>query len=210
MPPSFSGSSEIAVRLGSAADAEVVQAGADLSHFNTKVQSLQVRSPVPFGTTMAGRTVYTADIYLKTDSSNLGAGQRVSFKEVFVSKITMEASGGTLVACNSNDSAANPAQQIRDLCNMIASPDGTPGTIDGSGRCVVQDMTPANRCASYGGNWSGGRCSFFKVTAWGQGYNGFETTPGGWYGKPCPGSGVATGGACLSGSGPPANLKGMM
>lgn len=209
-PTNFSGPNEIAVVLGTGAGVDRVQAGNELPKFNLRVTSLQVRDAALYGTTTSGNTVYTGNVFLRTESGKLNSGQRVGFKEELVSRLTFEVSGGALVACYAGDAYADASQQLRSLCATITSPDGVPGMLDANGRCIVKDAEPSTKCGQLGGNWVNGRCSFVPRTiAVGRGVD-FGSVPGVWYGASCPAGGRATGGTCHSGSGPAPHLNGLL
>lgn len=205
-PANYTGQSEIAVQLGNTAGADRVQAGQELKSWKLRVNSLNVRNFSQYGTNSAGNTIYFGDVYLQADTAELEPGNRVKFKEASVVHLTFEVSGTTLVSCYAGDSYSDSTQQLEQVCNLVMSPDGVPGTW-ANGRCTVGDSNPAATCASLGGVWTGTACRFMPET--------FIIATGVPYGAPsqacltCPGGSSITGGTCHSGSGPAEPLGGI-
>jgi len=190
-PSSYSTESEIGVRLGNTAASDRVAAGAVLKNWNVKVTSLSARNFSAYGNLSNGNPVYFGDVYLRTESPNLGDGSKMNFKELLVSRLAFEVSGGNLVACYADDASTDAMQQLEQVCNLTVSSDGTPATWS-NGRCVIPDNSTYTTCMSLGGSWNGSACSFsMRTTLYSK--MSYDGDPNSYL--TCP-RGYITGGAC--------------
>lgn len=181
-PTNWSGANAVVVNVGTPVTPDVVQAGADKKTWGLHIDSLQVRGLTQFGTNSAGNRIYVGDLMLKASTFEMDPTKRVSFKEVKAAHLTFEVNGAnTLISCFSSDSTTEVTENLEAVCQMTASPDGTPGVWDAAtGKCVVADRSPQSTCAVMGGSWNGTACSF---TSGPQGV--CESLGGTWNGSQC-------------------------
>lgn len=191
-PTSYSGQSEIAVRLGNTASSDVVVAGANLKNWKVRIASLNAKNFSAYGNLSNGNAVFIGDVYLRSESPQLDTGAKMQFKEVLVSRLAFEVNGGNLAACYADDASTDSMQQLEQVCNLTISSDGTPATWSG-GRCVIPDNSTYTTCQSLGGNWNGTSCSFsMTTTVISKNFNDGDNVNNN---LTCP-SGYITGGAC--------------
>jgi len=202
-PGGFGGPSEIAVTLGPGG---TVQAGADLTDWKVSVQSLSMSNFTAAGQTVAGRDVFFGDVLLSAQGRDANAP--FAFRQRVVLRLAMEVEGGAIASCYASNAYEDATENLREICNTLATSDGNPGSWSGT-NCATPDLKPDSTCTYLGGTYASGRCyPKHGGTIVGTGVD-FGNPGGVWYGKPCPTGSRLTSGTCLSGSGAPPPLNGM-